>query len=544
MKLTKSRQIALLLTIALLLAGAGAASAAEDPPVRVAFFTSAACPHCGVVVDTVLAPLAEEYGERMEIKVVDIADPDDPDGISAANYEMLLRAEELFGVAPEERGLPMVIVGGEVLIGEEAIRERLPCLVGDCLAQGGTSWPAVSGLDQVPLGLGGHGGGSVLAGGLGFGSGDSELCTEADASACEVPVAVWVAYFYEVGCQECSRAEYDLRYVSDKYAQVLIEEYNVQDDAALAEWLGERANVPEDLRLTTPVLFIGDDYLAGVGITAEALSALVDAYAAAGAMRAWSGFDPDAGQRSIMARFQSFGLLTVAIAGLIDGLNPCAFATLAFFVSYLTLSGRQGRQILLVGAAFTLGVFLAYLGVGLGFYKVLDALGDLLTTAGRWVYGVTGVFCAVLAVLSLIDFIKARRGEIGDMRLNLPHALRMRINAVIRSGRRSKAFVAGSFVTGVVVSLLELACTGQVYLPTILFVVSQPQMKARAIGFLVMYNLLFIVPLIVVFVLAYYGTTSKQLTRFLQRRAAAVKLGLAVLFAALATWLIVSAVLP
>ena len=173
---------------------------------------------------------------------------------------------------------------------------------------------------------------------------------------------------------------------------------------------------------------------------------------------------------------------------------------------------------------------------------MLDLLGDLLTTLGRWVYGLTGVLCAVLAVFSFLDFLKARRGEIGDMALNLPHGLRMRINAVIRRGRKSRAFVAGSFVTGLVVSFLELVCTGQVYLPTIIFVMSQPGMRVRAFIFLVFYNLLFILPLVVVFVLAYYGTGSKQFTHFLQRRAATVKLGMALLFAALAAWLTVSVV--
>ena len=95
----------------------------------------------------------------------------------------------------------------------------------------------------------------------------------------------------------------------------------------------------------------------------------------------------------------------------------------------------------------------------------------------------------------------------------------------LRRGRKSQAFVAVTFVTGVVVSFLELACTGQVYLPTIIFVVSQPEMRVRALLFLVLYNLLFILPLVVVFILVYYGTGSKQLTRFLQQRAAMVKLG-------------------
>jgi len=523
----------LYLLLALILTwGAGTAQAEGGPAVRMIYFTAESCSHCNVIINEVLTPLQAQYGDQIQIKVVEISDP--------ANYEMLIRAEEVFDVAPEERGLPTLITGGQVLIGEDAIREQLPCLCDTCLKAGGTSWPDIPGLDEIAVE-----GESGMDLGLGAGmSGVEELepCGPEDAVACEGPAPIWVAYFYEVGCQECSRAEYDIRYVQNKYPQLLVEEYNVQDDAALAEWLGARLGVPEKHRLATPTFFVGDDYLIGTDITSEAMLALAEKYASTGAGQTWADFNPEEAEQSIIERFKSFGVLTVAFAGLVDGLNPCAFATLVFFVSYLALSGRQGRETLVVGVAFTLGVFLAYLAVGLGFYRVLDLLGDLLTTLGRWVYGLTGLFCAVLTVLSFLDFLKARQGEIGDMTLNLPHKLRMRINAVIRRGRKSRAFVAGAFVTGLVVSLLELACTGQVYLPTIIFVMSQPAMRVRAFVFLVLYNLLFILPLIVVFILAYYGTGSKQLTRFLQRRTATVKLGMALLFAALATWLTVSIV--
>jgi cytochrome c biogenesis protein CcdA len=475
--------------------------------------------------------LQAEYGERMQIKIIEISDP--------ANYEMLMHAEEMFELPPEERGLPTLIIGGKVLIGEQAIREQLSCLCSTCIQAGGTSWPDIPGLEKVAVeGL--EETGLILEP-----QGELAPCGPEDANVCQVPesapdVTIWAAYFYEVGCQECSRAEYDIRYVQSKYPQLTVEEHNAQEDAALAEFLAARLELPESQRLATPALFIGEDYLIDTDITAEAVSALVEKYAPTGAERSWANFDPEVAEQSIIARFKSLGILTVAFAGLVDGLNPCAFATLVFFISYLALSGYQGREVLLVGAAFTLGVFLAYLSVGLGFYKVLDLLGDLLTKLGRWVYGLTGLFCAVLAVFSFLDFLKARRGEIGDMSLNLPHKLRMRINAVIRQGRKSNAFVAGAFVTGVVVSLLELACTGQVYLPAIMFVISQPEMRVRASVFLVLYNLLFILPLIVVFILAYYGTGSKQLTQFLQRQAATVKLGMTLLFAALAAWLAVS----
>jgi cytochrome c biogenesis protein CcdA/glutaredoxin len=507
----------------------GMARAEGGPVVRIVYFTAADCPHCATVVNEVLTPLQAEYGDQMRIKVVEISDP--------ANYEMLIRAEEMFGVSPEERGLPTLIVGGQVLIGEDAIREQLRCLLDTCLGVGGTSWPDIPGLqgiaveDKEELGMG-----------LNLGLEELGTCGPEDAAVCEAPPTIWAAYFYEVGCQECSRAEYDIRYAKSKYPQLLVEEYNAQEDTALAEWLGARAGVPERQRLATPAFFVGDEYLIGTDITPEALLALAEKYASTGVERAWADFNPAEGEQSIIERFKSFGVFTVVFAGLVDGVNPCAFATLVFFVSYLTLSGRKGREVLVVGATFTLGVFLAYLAVGVGFYKVLDLLGALLTTLGRWVYGLTALLCAGLAVFSFLDSLKARRGEMGDMTLNLPHGLRMRINAVIRRGRKSQAFVAGAFVTGVLVSFLELACTGQVYLPTIIFVMSQPEMRVRAFLFLVFYNLLFILPLVVVFVLVYYGTGSKELTRFLQQRAATVKVGMALLFAALAAWLTVSLV--
>jgi cytochrome c biogenesis protein CcdA/glutaredoxin len=491
------------------------------------YFYANDCPHCFVIVDEVLTPLQTEYGDQMQIKMVEISEP--------AHYEMLVRAEEMLDVSPEERGLPTLVIDGQVLIGEDEIREQLSCLLDTCLGAGGTSWPDIPGLEEISIK-----GAEEFDPGFAPGLDGVEPCGPEDVAVCEGPEPIWAAYFYDVGCQECSRAEYDIQYVQSQYPQLLVEEYNVQDDAALAEWLGARAGAPENQHLATPALFVGDEYLIGADITSEALLALAEKYAATGVERVWEDFNPDEAEQSIIERFQSFGVLTVVFAGLVDGLNPCAFATLVFFVSYLTLSGRKGREVLVVGAAFTLGVFLAYLVVGLGFYKVLDLLGDLLTTLGRWVYGLTALLCAGLALFSFLDFLKARKGDIGDMTLNLPHGLRMRINAVIRKGRKSQSFVVGAFVTGVVVSFLELACTGQVYLPTIIFVISRPEMQVRAFIFLVLYNLLFILPLVVVFILAYYGTGSKQLTDFLQQRAAVVKLGMAFLFAALGSWLAIS----
>jgi len=114
----------------------------------------------------------------------------------------------------------------------------------------------------------------------------------------------------------------------------------------------------------------------------------------------------------------------------------------------------------------------------------------------------------------------------------LPEGLRERIKGRIRAA--SGAYVGAAFGSGLIVSLLELACTGQVYLPTISFMVSVPQMRGSAIGYLLLYNAAFIVPLVVVLLLAVYGVSAAHVQDWFVRNAARTKLLMAVLFAGLA----------
>jgi len=123
------------------------------------------------------------------------------------------------------------------------------------------------------------------------------------------------------------------------------------------------------------------------------------------------------------------------------------------------------------------------------------------------------------------------------MSLKLPDRLRGWIRTLIREGTSARRYVLSSFLIGFAVSIVELACTGQVYLPTIIFVLGVPEWRAQASAALVLYNVMFILPLIGVFLLVYFGTTSQQLIDWMTRRAAGVKLGTSVLFLLLAGWL-------
>jgi hypothetical protein len=140
--------------------------------------------------------------------------------------------------------------------------------------------------------------------------------------------------------------------------------------------------------------------------------------------------------------------------------------------------------------------------------------------------------------LSLYDFIKARRGEIKEIVLQLPKFLKQRIHKTIREKTRTEKFALAAFVAGVVVSLLELACTGQVYLPTLCFVVGVPELRTNALFYLALYNVMFIIPLTAIFGLTYFGTTSASLANVMQKHVALIKLLTSILFFGLCVFLV------
>lgn len=352
---------------------------------------------------------------------------------------------------------------------------------------------------------------------------------------------VYLAYFYYPSCPDCGRAARDLEEVGSIYPNLVVRSYDLHDSAAKAlnEALSERLGVPEEKRLTAPMVFVGERFLLGDEVNRHELSRLVEAYAETGAPPAsLPEAEPARAAEGIARRFLSLGAWTVAGAGLLDGLNPCAFTTLIFFVSYLSVTGRRGAEILLVGAAFTAAVFLAYFLVGLGMLRFVQAL-EIVPALGRLVYLATAGLCGGLAWLSFTDYRKAREGRLKDMTLQLPAVLKDRARGTIRRASRLRVFVVGAFAAGFAVALLELACTGQVYLPTIVFVMGVPELRAQAVLFLLLYNLAFVTPLVVVFGLVYFGTTSKDLTEVLRRRTATVKLLTSAFFAVLAVWLVV-----
>ena len=243
-------------------------------------------------------------------------------------------------------------------------------------------------------------------------------------------------------------------------------------------------------------------------------------------------------QENAAARlFHRFGWPAVAVAGLADGLNPCAFATIVFLTSLLASGGRRGRSVFIGGLAFCLASFVTYFLIGFGLLAALRRLEGLLTIRAVVEWGTVAALM-ILAAFSLLDAWRYRQsGDAGSVRLQLPAGVKRRIHGFARNQWGGAAVFGTGLLCGAGVTLLESVCTGQMYLPTLVFM-SRDSGGFRAWGMLLLYNILFILPLFAVFLLGAFGVRSQRLAELTRRHVVPSKILLALVFFALAAFLL------
>ena len=499
-----------------------------QPPssIQIYFFYTEDCQPCQTILQGYLPSLKAMFSS-LEIKTFDVGNP--------KYFEALSQLEKRFKRG--ESQLPIVMIGDHFLSGEMEVMEKLNPLLLEYQAKGGASLPPIeiSSIPSSPRKT------------------VSTLSTE-------------LIYFYQKGCPKCDRANALLKYLVKKYPGLMVKEFDLNnpDGKLLNESLSNRLNLPAEKRLIAPSIFIGKDYLAPKEINQSKLEPLILKYTKTEEIERTKEDEkspavmipppsptPNEIQKageSIVKRFISFGILAILLAGLMEGLNPCALATLIFFISYLTMVGRKRKEIFIAGMGFSASSFVTHLLLGFGILSFIQHF-SFFPLFSRIVYFITFILSFSLGIFSLYDYIQLKRGRPSKMTLQVPNFLKKRIHRIIRT--RSSEFdgnektqlarllIIAIFI-GMIVTLLQSTCTSQVYLPTLLFVTNIPSLKRSAIFYLILYNLIYILPLLVIFGIVYWGVTSEQLSLFLQKKISTIKLLTALFFFALAGMLILS----
>jgi len=183
---------------------------------------------------------------------------------------------------------------------------------------------------------------------------------------------------------------------------------------------------------------------------------------------------------------QTLTLPLVIIAGLIDGFNPCAFAVLLLFITFtmgmLQFQANYRYGLMKVGSIYISGIFVTYVLIGIG---ILSAISFFSTTHA--VGKAAGLISIILGVIVMKDFFIP-----GSTLLAIPGSMHASINNWIK-----RTTVPGVFGAGVLVGLCTVPCSGGIYL-AVIGLLSLQSTLAQGILYLLLYNLMLIVPLVAV----------------------------------------------
>ena len=304
----------------------------------------------------------------------------------------------------------------------------------------------------------------------------------------------------------------------------------------------------KDLKIMVPVFLFEGNFLSAEEVTKDNLERLITDTLNRPAIQ-----KIELSPVNLLTRFKAFEPLAIVGIGLIDGINPCAFTVIVFFISFLAMQGYKKRELIPIGLSFIFAVFITYILIGLGLFGLVYHIEGFWLI--RKIFNISiGIFSIIIGILSLYDFVRFKKtNKTEGLLLQLPSAIKNRIHYIIglnyrktkgEKGEESVAerhifrLIITALVTGFLVSIIEAVCTGQTYLPTIVFIFKTTSLKLQALGYLLLYNFMFIVPLLIIFVFALLGTSSEEFSVFLKKNLLTIKLILAILFFGIGIFLI------
>ncbi len=349
-----------------------------------------------------------------------------------------------------------------------------------------------------------------------------------------------LTYFFSDGCHRCIKARQEVmpRIEREFEGQVRVEYRNIDDPENYKLLFNLKHGYGADEKSVFPVLYLNGNFIDArdeKNLTYVSVHDFIKSSLTEPAVKAKAESAAD-----INSFLKKAGLFALLSAGFIDGINPCAFTSIVFFMSYLFFQGYRKSNIAITGLAFILTVFFTYILIGIGIF------GSLYALKGFWrlvdVINISiGVLSLALGIISLYDAFRFRKtGNAESMMLQLPKYIKNRIHSTIggqfrmtggqtaSSGMLKMALSA--IAAGFLISIFESVCTGQLYLPAITYIMKATPYKLTAFVYLVLYNLAFIVPLLAIFGLTMLGVTSQVFSQFIRKNMMIIKIFLAIMF--------------
>jgi cytochrome c biogenesis protein CcdA/thiol-disulfide isomerase/thioredoxin len=421
------------------------------------YFYGNGCSHCEEV-KPLIADMQARYPELF-IEMLEIND-------NKTNREKLLAMYNQYGVTGGS--IPTIFIGENVLIGENEVKEHVEEKI---LAEKQKLRNAISSpLSRSPAGL------------------------PAGSN-----VSVNAVYFYGESCSHCEKIKPVIVNISSRYPDLNLTWLEIDHSADNRQQLidmSSRYGIPNP---GTPTIFIGNTVLIGEGQVTERFEDEINAERqriASGKPENPPDLNPANPQNQ--PGTSALSAYMVVFAALVDSSNPCGLSVLVFLLISMAAAGEQ-KRILLVGGVYIAAMFLFHLFVGIGLFSAfsLSGLAKPFSIIG-------GLIALVLGIVTLVDVLRNKESYL----LSIPESGKGMLGTYIR-----KATLPAAFILGILAGIMGFSCTGGIYI-SILGLMGRDMTVMTGLPWLILYNIIFVLPLVLVTLLVAYGVSPERADRW------------------------------
>jgi cytochrome c biogenesis protein CcdA len=194
---------------------------------------------------------------------------------------------------------------------------------------------------------------------------------------------------------------------------------------------------------------------------------------------------------------ETFTIGKITLLALADSVNPCAIAVLAMILMEILIQNPEKRKrVLHAGLAFVSAVFLGYVFYGLILIQFFKTFAEFLGNNSGYVYNGLAILAMILGALNIKDFFYYKAGSFAT---EMPIFMRPKVKRIISKISSS----TGAFIIGFLVTLFLLPCTIGPYIVASGLISEIGFLNA--IPWLLYYNLIFIIPMLLIVLIVYLG---------------------------------------
>jgi cytochrome c biogenesis protein CcdA len=301
-----------------------------------------------------------------------------------------------------------------------------------------------------------------------------------------------VYFFYNHNCEECLKTLPYVEEFATNHPDIIVKFVDVMDSDESLALFKEFKDYYDTGAIPVPSAFVGNITLTGYEqITQDLPSAVNETLTNPSPLSPQTGIET--GVR------EEITLPLIIVSALVDGINPCAFSVLIFLLLTIMALGSRGK-VLIVGTTFILAVFTFYFLSGLGIFTIIQTAG--ISRIISFIAAVIAIGAGIISIATVII------GQKGPAILSIPESRKGIIDQYIR-----KASVPAAFAVGLLVGMFELPCTGGIYF-AILSLLSNRMTAIEGIPYLLVYNLFFVLPLVIILGIFAWGLPVQRLDQW------------------------------